>query len=110
MNLTMNLSEIIETNEIHTISISTEQLIKYKKSLLVYYTDLFCCEPILMVTDVFNVGSFAKIVPSSEFNEAIYAYMGVPYIEQDENEEGFNEDLFAQYETINFNSIFLKQL
>ncbi len=106
----MYLHEIITANENHTTSILTSELIKYKKSLLKYYEALFCEEPILMVTSVFNACSYAKIVPSSEFNEAVCAYLEVPYIEQDENSPEFNEDLFNEFETINFNSIFLKQL
>jgi hypothetical protein len=104
----MKLQEIILHNE--TESILIEKLIPYKKSLLVYYTDLFSGTPILMVTDVFNSCQYGKIVSSSELEESIFAYLGVDYIETDENEPNFDFDLFAQYETISFNSIFLNEL
>jgi hypothetical protein len=106
----MYLHEIITANEAPQTAINTEEIIKYKKSLLTYYSEQFCEEPILMITSVFNACSYAKIVPASELNEAVCAYLEVLYIEQDENEQEFNEDLFSQFETINFNSIFLKQL
>lgn len=107
---TMNLSEIIKTNESHTTSILTSELLKYKKALLTYYSDLFCSEPVLLVSSVSNACSYAKIVPSGEFSEAVYALLGVSHVVEDEKEEGFDFDLFAQYETINANSIFLKNL
>lgn len=106
----MYLHEIITANEQEQTAISIEHIIKYKKSLLTYYSNYFNCEAILMVTSVFNACSYGKIVPSNEFNEAICAYLEVLYIEQEENSPEFNEDLLSQYETINFNSVFLKQL
>jgi hypothetical protein len=82
----MKLHEIIKLNESHSNAILVELLIPYKRSLLTYYTDLFCCEPILMVTDVMNACQYAKIVPANEFSEAVCAYMGVPYIDEDDHE------------------------
>lgn len=102
----MKLHEIIKANECHTTSILIEEIIKYKRSLLTYYTDLFCCEPILMVTDVMNACQYGKIVPATDFTEAIYAYMEVPYVD----EEDTDSDEFVQYETINFNSMPLSKL
>lgn len=106
----MKRAEFIELNEVHTTAIEFSNLYPIKKSLYIYYKDLFCCEPVLMVTDVFNAAQYVKIVPLNEFNESIYAYLDVPYIIEDENEEGFDEDLFAQFETINFNSKLLKDI
>jgi hypothetical protein len=102
----MKLHEIIKANEHHTSAILVELLIPYKRSLLTYYTDLFCCEPMLMVTDVMNACQYAKIVPANEFSEAVYAYMGVDYVDEEDTES----DDFAQYETINFNSMPLSKL
>lgn len=107
----MKLHEIIANENEFTTSIEVQNFVPYKKSLLVYYNDMFCGnEPILMVTDVFNACQYGKIVSSGDFNDAIYAYLEVPYIETEESEEGFDEDLFAQYETICFNSIALSNL
>lgn len=71
----MKLKEIIELNEKADTAIITEELMKYKKALLVYYSNLFNCEPVLMVTDVFNACSYAKIVPGNELTEAIDEYV-----------------------------------
>lgn len=105
-NNNMKLHEIIKANEHHTSAILIELLIPYKRSLLTYYRDLFCSEPMLMVTDVMNVCQYAKIVPANEFNEAVYAYMGVDYVDEEDTES----DDFAQHETINFNSMPLSKL
>jgi hypothetical protein len=45
-------------------------------------------------------------VPANEFSEAVYAYMGVDYVDEEDTES----DDFAQYETINFNSMPLSKL
>ena len=106
----MKLHEIIALNEDHEKSFLTSRIEPYKKSLYTYYKSLFCCEPIVMITSVFNTCSYCKIVPSNEFKDAIYAYLQVPYIVEDEEEEGYNEDLFYEYETICAYSKFLSEL
>jgi len=106
----MKRHEIITTNSEPTTSIEYGTLQPYLKSLYVYYKDLFNCEPILMVTDVFNAAQYAKIVPSNEFLDALCEYMGVPYIVVEQDADDFNEELFSQYETINFNSVLLSKL
>jgi hypothetical protein len=105
----MLLHEIVAINSDHKKSILIESLLPYKKSLKVYYNYEFN-DPILMVTEVFNACQYGKIVEGYELDEAIFAYLDVNHIETDENEEGFNEDLFLQYETICFNSISLNKL
>jgi hypothetical protein len=97
----MKLHEIIETMEKPGFSIATELLYPYRKSLLAYYTDIFCCEPVLMITDVFNVGAYGRIVPSNDFLEAIEEYVGHDPELSDEDREG-------AIEVINFNSRMLK--
>lgn len=87
-----------------------KKMLPYKKMLNIYFDREFTSEPLLMVTDVYNAAQYAKIVPAGEFNEAVYAYMGVGYVVEDSEEEGFDEDLFSQYETICFNSIPLSNL
>ena len=106
----MLLHEIITQNENDTQSIDISLLLPYKKSLLVYYQDLFCCEPILMVTDIFNAVQYGKIVSGGDFYDAVCAYLDVNYIIEDQADPIFDADLFAQYETINFNSILLTNL
>lgn len=98
----MKLYEIIEANDQPDQSILSELLVPYKKALLTYYRDLFCCEPVLMVTDVFNAAQYAKIVPVDEFSEAIEDYLA----DRDLSEE----DKEAEAETINFNSVLFQQL
>jgi hypothetical protein len=106
----MLLHEIIEKNIEPQTSILIEEIFKYKKSLLTYYANEFPRdEPILMVTSVSNAAQYGKIVPSSEFNESLCEYLGVDYISEPD-EEGYDEDLFSDYETISFNSIPLKNL
>ena len=96
----MKLHEIITTNEKGTSAILTELLYKYKKSLYIYYKDLFCCEPVLMVTTIFNAAQYAIIAPSNEFNEAIEHYLN--------NDNMSEEDRESEKELISFQSIMLK--
>jgi hypothetical protein len=110
MSQIINRVSIIEANNKQDQSILFESLHPYLKSLYIYYKDLFGCEPVLMVTDVFNACQYAKIVPANDFNEAINAYLNVSYIEVEQDNKNFDSDLFAQYETINFNSKMLIDL
>jgi len=98
------LHEIIAINSKGTDSILIELLHPYKRSLLTYYTDLFCCEPILMVTSIFNAAQYGIIVSSNEFSEALEYY-----IENDLENEDY-EMKESERETISFNSIMLKDL
>lgn len=106
----MKLHEIIKDNEDPNTTILIEKMIPLKQELLDYYTEHFTSEPILMVTDVMNATQYGKIVPAGEFGEAVYAYMDVSCVVEDDSEEGFDADEFAQYETICANSIMLKDL
>lgn len=98
----MKLFEIIEANEIPGAAINTEAIYKYKRSLLTYYQDAYCCEPILMVTIVFNAAQYGKIVPSDGYHEAQNEYL--------ETQDLCEEDTQHEAETIDYNSIFLEQL
>lgn len=102
----MELHEIITINEDDDKSILTELLVPYKRSLLAYYRAYFGCEPLLMVTDVFNTCSYAKIVPETGLHDAICAYLGVDDIDIEDTES----DNFAAYGTICANSISLDML
>ena len=97
----MLLNEIITINDKGTDAILIEKLIPYKKSLLTYYRDFFNCEPILMVTSVFNAAQYGIIVPCDEIEDAFYIYMGSEIENNCEAEEK---------ETIMFNSILLSNL
>lgn len=96
----MLLHEIIQKCEEGKDSILTEILYKYKKSLYTYFKSYYNCEPVLVVTDVYNACQYAFIAPSNEFNEAIENYL--------EDENMSDEDKHAEIETISFNSIMLK--
>ena len=74
-------------------------------SLYVYYKNDFNCEPIVMVCSVTNACTYIKVVGSNEFTEAACDYIGCEPHELEEN-----EDHAAEYETINFNSKFFKDL
>jgi hypothetical protein len=91
----MYLHSIIECNEDHEKSLLWERIAPYKKMLYTYYKLYFGCEPMLMVTDVFNAAQYVKIVPEDELYEAARAYY---------NEEDFDD----WYENVCFNSLPLK--
>ena len=101
----MNLSDIIAQNEKADESILYELIHPYLKSLYVYYKDLFCSEPVLMVTDVMNAAQYCRIVDSNELTDAICDYLGL-----DSEPEDTESDEFSYYETICFNSKFLKDI
>ena len=87
------LVEIFE-NE-HETAVLWELVEPYKKQLYVYFSRFYCSEPIVMVTSVTNNNSYCRIVPESDFFEAICAYMGeFPDLEDEESES------YAEYETI----------
>jgi len=99
MNGKLNLSKIISICEIGTSSINTEVLAKYKKSLYIYFKSYYNCEPVLMVTDVFNAVSYAIIVPANEFQDAIDVYLNESDLTDD--------DKMNQSELISSQSIML---
>jgi len=99
----MTRQEILAFNEEATKSILFEKVQPCLKSLYIFYKDLFNCEPVLMVTDVFNAAQYIKIVSSEEFLEAVCAYIGC-----EEYELQINDEYLSQFETINFNSKLLK--
>jgi hypothetical protein len=98
-------SQIIAFNNDAQKSILFESMHPYLKSLYVFYKDLFCCEPVLMVTNVFNAAQYVKIVSSNEFQEAACDYIGCEVYEI-QNDDNF----LSQFENINFNSKLLKDI
>jgi hypothetical protein len=105
MEKIINRASIIEANKKKQTSLLYETVQPYLKSLYVYYKNAFNCEPIFMVTDVFNAAQYVKIVASEQFNESVCDYIGC-----EEHEIQNNDDFLAQFETINFQSKMLKNL
>jgi hypothetical protein len=101
---TLKLHEIIETNDKPENSLLIESLIPYKKSLYIYYKDNLCSDPVLMVTSVCNAVQYGKIVSSNDFTEEVINWIDDPDCMSEDNEN------FAEYETICFNSIMLENL
>ena len=100
----MKLHELIKTFEAGTTEVNLEHITKYKRSLLTYYRNYYIGEPIVMVTSVFNAGALGMIVPAAEFGEALDVYLAVNGIYHG------HPDYESEYEIINANSIFLKNL
>ena len=101
----MKRLEFYQINNGPTNSIEYSNLYPIRKSMYIFYKDLFNCEPVLMVTDIYNAAQYIKIVPSNEFNEAVCDYIGCEVHEIQNNDE-----FLAQFETINFNSKLLKDI
>lgn len=96
------LAGIINTLDQGNVSVRTDILSLYKKSLIVWYQDKFNQEPMLMVTAVFNAASYGLIAPANEFEEAVDQYI---------ESAGEDEETKAHMkEEIMFNSIALKEL
>ena len=100
----MKLHEIIELNSEDQKSVLIEEMAKYKRSLKTYFEDYFSTSDlILMVTDVSNAAQYGKIVPASEFGEAIDAWLYPEIVDLEDVES----DTCAEYETICANSLAL---
>jgi hypothetical protein len=98
----MKLHEIISMLDQPTTSVLIERLVPYKKSLCIYYTRYFSCEPILMVVMVANAVQYAQIVPSNEFSDAVFHWVESMDLEEEDKE--------GAIETISSNSILLEKL
>lgn len=101
--MSLKLHEIISLNDKPDTAINTEEIARYKKSLLVYFRAYYSSEPILMITSVTNRWSFAKIVPSDELLDALEEYLN-------EDSTMIGEDREIAEETILFNSLLLSEL
>jgi hypothetical protein len=99
MSKIINRISIIEANKDKKTSLLYESIHPYLKSLYTFYKDAFNCEPVLMVTDVYNACQYVKIIPANDFNEAVCNYIGCQ-----EHEIQNNDNFLDQFETINFNS------
>jgi hypothetical protein len=101
----MRLHEIIQANKTVGNSILIEDIVKYKKSLITYWGDMYCVNDrdlILVVTDVMNAAQYGFIIDANQFSEVVEEYVET----LDLNEE----DKQNEIETIQFNSIQLNKL
>lgn len=99
----MLLHEIISLSEQSETGILIEEIAKYKRSLVTYYKEYYCCEPVLIVTAVFNAAQYGFIAPCDQFSWAIDTYLNS---DDSLNEEGKE----TERELINFQSIMLSNL
>lgn len=98
------LVEIFENNATNKQSVLIELIVPYKKQLLTYFKEFYLQDPILVITSVFNSCSYGFIVPADNYQESICDYLNDYDCMNEENEN------FAEWETINSNSIFLENL
>ena len=68
---------------------------------MTYYSNLFGCEPVLMVTDVFNAAQYARIEPETDLMETVTNYVASCHLDSEEEET-------AEMENIMFYSMMLK--
>lgn len=99
----MLLHEIISISEKGESGILLELIAPYKKSLITYFSSYYNCEPVLIVTSVFNACAYGFIAPSNEMNEAIETYLGA-------DDSLTEEDKESEREVISFNSKMLKDV
>ena len=100
----MKLHEIIECFDSGTTAVEIEHVLKYKRSLLAYYRDMYNGEPIFMVTSVTNNSCYGIVVPANDFPDALDVWMEASGTERD------SQDWEDECETINYNSKFLKDV
>ena len=99
----MKLHEIIG-NTTASKEVMLDHMQPYIRSLYIFYRHSFCCEPVLMVTSVTNSASLGMIVPSEEFQDAVFHYV------EENHPEATPGEKKEYMETINFNSLILKVL
>lgn len=101
----MRLHEINQANQVIGNSILIDEIVKYKKSLITYWSDMYCVNEdqlILVVTDIMNAAQYGFIIDAAQFSEVVEEYVET----LDLNEE----DKQNEIETIQFNSIQLNKL
>lgn len=90
--------------------VSFQEIYPYRKSLYLLLKDYFCEEPVFMITLLTNAIQAGKIVPANEFNDELLDEVNKDNEEFAILEEEMDEDTFMEFETINFNSQFLKDV
>jgi hypothetical protein len=101
----MRLHEINQANQVIGNSILIDEIVKYKKSLITYWSDMYNVNEdqlILVVTSVFNSGSYGFITEVDQYTEVVQEYV--------DNLDLSKEDADYEFENINFNSIQLNKL
>jgi hypothetical protein len=101
----MRLHEINQANQVIGNSILIDEIVKYKKALITYWSDMYCVNEdqlILVVTDIMNAAQYGFIIDADQFSEVVEEYVET----LDLNEE----DKQNEIETIQFNSIQLIKL
>ena len=97
----MNLQELISAFK-NNESASYEKVYPYKKLLYAYYKEVYMCDPVLIVTDVFNAVQFVAVCPFTDVTDWISDYL---------NQFDMNDsEKLDSTETILFNSRPLKDL
>ena len=89
----------------HETAVLWDLVSPYKKQLYVYFSRFYCSEPILIVTSVTNNSSYCRVVPESDFFEAVCAYIGNCIDLENEDSESY-----MQYESICAYSTALKSM
>ena len=102
---TKNLQSIIKSFD-SLESLQWAQIEPYKKLLYVYYKNMYCCEPIFMVTFLTNAICAGYIVPEDDFTEYIYEELNTSPIDIEDEDS----DSFYAFEEILSNSQLLKNL
>lgn len=97
----MHLQELINAFN-NNESVSYEKVYPYKKLLYAYYKEVYMCEPVLIVTDIFNAVQFVAVCPFTEVTDWINDYLN--QYDMDETEK------IDATETILFNSMPLERL
>ena len=112
----MKLHEIIYQNDY--TSIRFDLLQPYLKSLHTYFSSQFISEPVVMVVSVTNAAQYCKIVSADNLHDEVLNWIDdsgqcidIDYISENyDNCTDEEQELFAAYETIMFNSKFLSEL
>jgi hypothetical protein len=102
----MRLHEINQANQVIGNSILIDEIVKYKKSLITYWSDMYCVNEeqlILVVTDIMNAAQYGFITEAGQYQEVVEEYVNtIPDMTEEDKEN--------EIENINFNSIQLNKL
>jgi len=80
----MYLHQIISSlSESEQNSVLYEKCQPYLKALKAYYMAQFNCSAIiLMVVSVSNAAQYVRFCSASDFQDAVYSYLDVPFVEE----------------------------
>lgn len=82
----MKLWEIIQFNNKGKDAVLVELLLKYKKSLITYYTSEFGKrnKPVLMILSVLNAAQYGLIVPENDLRDCFDIYFAESGLKEEE--------------------------